>query len=285
MLWIAIVLKVTVAAAYSVLCPTIEDPCYRYNGPLEIPDMDTRHPSIKIETGAYSQDVYKLRFGLWYISDFPLTSAVVENGNCGTKFPSWINGSTLKLGDGYVNQTACVKDYFDACANTYTVLAKNWGYYYVYCFWALPYADQRFCVDVDLSKVTTTTTTPAATTTTKQTATKVKTAEYYHETSKQSGETLCAEMFLPPSLNRHNSLRMKNGKFPQAFLQSSLKQCEVCKPQTSPNNLQTARTAHQMEQESIIQHSHILFNGMVWIFCLCYDFNSTRNIWTLFGIA
>ncbi|KAH3842303.1 hypothetical protein DPMN_115800 [Dreissena polymorpha] len=218
------------AAAYSVLCPTIEDPCYRYNGPLEIPDMDTRHPSIKIETGAYSQDVYKLRFGLWYISDFPLTSAVVENGNCGTKFPSWIN-------------------------------------------------------DVDLSKVTTTTTTPAATTTTKQTATKVKTAEYYHETSKQSGETLCAEMFLPPSLNRHNSLRMKNGKFPQAFLQSSLKQCEVCKPQTSPNNLQTARTAHQMEQESIIQHSHILFNGMVWIFCLCYDFNSTRNIWTLFGIA
>ncbi|KAH3842264.1 hypothetical protein DPMN_115761 [Dreissena polymorpha] len=194
MLWITILISVIVSAVHSALCPNTEDPCYRYNGLIEIPDMDTRHPSIKIGTVAYSQDVYKLRFGLWYISDFPLTSAAVENGHCGTKFPIWVNGSTPTPGEGYVNLTACVKDYNDTCADTVTVLAKNCGYYYVYCFWNLPYADQRFCFDVDLSKVTTTTktTTTATTTTTKQTATKAKTAEYYyHDPSKQSGDSKC----------------------------------------------------------------------------------------------
>lgn len=176
-----VILSTVFIAALSQRSCNVEDksdPCKRFNS-RDIPYLDSRHPSIQYSSKTSDVnkfcDLYALDDGIWYVSDFNITGKCVEQESCGSRLPIWLNGTVPSVAEGAVNRSACLRSYDDCCAKSYKLMIKNCVYYNVYCFWNLPQdCPERYCFDVDLSRVTTPrpTTTSSTTTTTKRPSSK-----------------------------------------------------------------------------------------------------------------
>lgn len=188
-----VILSTAFIAALSQRSCNVEDksdPCKRFNS-RDIPYLDSRHPSIQYSSKTSDVnkfcDLYALDDGIWYVSDFNITGKCVEQESCGSRLPIWLNGTVPSVADGAVNRSACLRSYDDCCAKSYKLMIKNCVYYNVYCFWNLPQdCPERYCFDVDLSRVTT----PRPTTTSTTTTTKRPSSKQASSASPESANTI-----------------------------------------------------------------------------------------------
>lgn len=188
-----VILSTVFIAALSQRSCNVEDksdPCKRFNS-RDIPYLDSRHPSIQYSSKTSDVnkfcDLYALDDGIWYVSDFNITGKCVEQESCGSRLPIWLNGTVPSVAEGAVNRSACLRSYDDCCAKSYKLMIKNCVYYNVYCFWNLPQdCPERYCFDVDLSRVTT----PRPTTTSSTTTTKRPSSKQASSASPESTNTI-----------------------------------------------------------------------------------------------
>lgn len=188
-----VILSTVFIAALSQRSCNVEDksdPCKRFNS-RDIPYLDSRHPSIQYSSKTSDVnkfcDLYALDDGIWYVSDFNITGKCVEQESCGSRLPIWLNGTVPSVAEEAVNRSACLRSFDDCCAKSYKLMIKNCVYYNVYCFWNLPQdCPERYCFDVDLSRVTT----PRPTTTSTTTTTKRPSSKQASSASTESANTI-----------------------------------------------------------------------------------------------
>lgn len=77
---------------------SLTDPC-NSSKIKEIPYIESRHPDVRY--GPSTSDATKycdlnvLETGVWYISNYTMTTTCVQPESCGSRSPIWLNGLFL----------------------------------------------------------------------------------------------------------------------------------------------------------------------------------------------